>query len=139
MRRALLVVLLGAGPAVACPGLEVIDPWIAEAPPAASVLAGYATLRNSGKTALTLTQVSSGDFSSAMLHETIVRDGMAHMEHLDGLTLPAGSDVRLNPGGRHLMLVGPKRALKAGDRVQLRLQCGATGRDVPFTVRKDAR
>ena len=140
MKRVLVVFALAAvGPAMACPGLEVRDPWVAEAPPGASVLAGYATLHNAGKTALTLTQVSSADFDSAMLHETIVRDGMAHMEHLDSLGLPAGADVRLNPGGRHLMLVGPKRALKAGDRVQVRLQCGATTRDVAFTVRQETR
>jgi len=140
MRLALLACLLAAaGRAAACPGLEVVDPWIAEAPPGASALAGYATLHNGSKKTLTLTQVTSGDFDSAMLHETILKDGMAHMQHLDRLALPAGADVRLNPGGRHLMLVGPRRALKDGDRVKLRLECGAAARDVTFTVRKDAR
>jgi copper(I)-binding protein len=133
-----LLAALAAAPAAACPGLEVADAWIAEAPPAASALAGYATLRNQGTVALTVSGANSREFESAMLHETVTRDGMTHMEHLERLQLAPGASVRLNPGGKHLMLVGPKRALKAGDRVEVTFECGAARRKAAFSVRKDA-
>jgi copper(I)-binding protein len=138
MRRLALLAILATGPAAACPGLEVADAWIAEAPPGASALAGYATLQNRGKVTVAVSGANSREFESAMLHETVVRDGMAHMEHLDRLALAPGASVRLNPGGKHLMLVGPKRALKAGDRVEVSFDCGSSRRKAAFIVRRGA-
>jgi copper(I)-binding protein len=47
---------------------------------------------------------------------------------IDTLTVPAQGHAAFVPGGDHLMLHGPRRALAAGARVILRLQfdSGAT-------------
>ena len=43
------------------------------------------------------------------------------MRALGGIALAAHGDVRLAPGGTHLMLMQPKRALKIGDVVEVEL------------------
>ena len=43
--------------------------------------------------------------------------GVASMQRLDRVPLPAGGRVTFAPGGFHLMLVGLTQALKAGDAV----------------------
>ena len=135
MRALALAFLLVSGGAAACPGLEVADPWVAEGPPGAAALAGYATLRNTGPGPLVLDRLTSPEFGSVMLHETVITNGMAHMEHLDHLDLGV---AHLAPGHLHLMLMGPRRALKAGDAVKIRFMCGPHARTVTFPVRKEA-
>ena len=57
--------------------------------------------------------------TSAEIHASEDRHGVMHMQALDALDLPAGQRVELKPGGFHIMLVGLKRALPAGERVPL--------------------
>lgn len=118
----------------ACPGLQVEDAWIREAPPGAMMTAAYARLRNAGKHALTLDRASSEDFGSVELHHTVLQDGLFKMQP-GRLTLPPGERGALEPGGWHLMLMEPVRPLKAGDRVSVMLQCGRERREFQFTVR----
>lgn len=112
--------LLVAG-TVQAAGLVFEDPWIRAAPPGADVLAGYATLRNDGDAALTITGGRSPDFERVELHEMTMAGGVMKMRALGGIALAAHGDVRLAPGGTHLMLVEPKRALKIGDVVEVEL------------------
>lgn len=58
----------------------------------------------------------------AQIHEMKVEDGMMKMAELkDGLALPAGEAVSLKPGGNHLMLMGLKQPLVAGEQVSITL------------------
>ena len=58
----------------------------------------------------------------AQVHEMKVEDGMMKMAELkDGLALPAGEAVSLKPGGNHLMLMGLKQPLVAGEQVSITL------------------
>ncbi|MFA6986699.1 MAG: copper chaperone PCu(A)C [Arenimonas sp.] len=139
---ALGLCLLGASSAAvaATPGcVPIIEQgWIRAAPPGAMTLAAYAIVRNPCTRAVAITEVSSGDFAMAMIHETQVQDGVSKMRHVDSLPLPAHGEVRLAPGGTHLMLMSPKRKLKAGDTVQLSLTL-ADGRLISgdFPIRSD--
>jgi copper(I)-binding protein len=110
----LLSCSLLAGPAV-----EVQQAWIREAPPTSRVLAGYMSIINTGAVPAEITAISSPDFASAELHQTRVEDGVASMVPIDSITVPAGGRVELEPGGMHLMLFDPGRALQSGDRVRL--------------------
>ena len=49
-------------------------------------------------------------------------DAMMGMRHVDSIDLPAGEDVVLEPGGYHIMLHHPRRALAAGMSVKLELR-----------------
>lgn len=53
------------------------------------------------------------------LHETRVADGVASMERVANLVIPAGGTLEFKPGGKHAMLFGLDPALKPGGEVPL--------------------
>lgn len=121
---AALPLLLAAGFAQAAGRLVVTDAWIREPPPSATMLAGYATLKNDGDEAVSVLTVQSDAFRMASLHETVVAEGMSKMRELHRLDLAPGASVELKPGGKHLMLMHPRSEVHAGDRVDVRFLLG---------------
>jgi copper(I)-binding protein len=97
--------------------------WIRSPPPGAGMLAGYAVLRNSGNAALTIVSVDSPDFGKISLHETVEENGVEHMRPLGRVEIPAGTTVVFAPGGKHFMLMQPKRSLIAGDGASVVIHC----------------
>ncbi|HEY0232998.1 MAG TPA: copper chaperone PCu(A)C [Dokdonella sp.] len=108
-----------AGIAQAAGKLGVTDAWIREAPPGASMLAGYATLKNTGDAPVTVLTVQSDVFRMASLHETVIDDGVSRMRELHRIELAPGASVTLKPGGKHLMLMQPRQEVHAGDKVEM--------------------
>jgi len=102
--------------------IVVRDAWVREAPPGASVLAAYFTLENPGSKADKLVAVLCPDFDKIEIHATEIRAGVARMIELDALPIPPHATVKLAPGGYHLMLHHPRRALAAGMNVKLELR-----------------
>ena len=96
---------------------SVKDAWVREAPPNASMMAGYVTIKNNSNQERILTFAKSNQFNMVEIHRTIVEDGVAKMRQQDDLPIPAGGSLELKPGSYHLMLIGPKSALKATDEV----------------------
>jgi periplasmic copper chaperone A len=136
VRPALLAASLLTAPAVfACPGLELSQAWIREAPPGARVMAGYFQARNTGDQALTLDGVSGADFGAAEIHRSAVHDGQTRMLRDQSVTLAPGESAAFEPGGLHLMLWRPLRPLAADEHVDLQLHCGEAGSQHRFTVR----
>ena len=112
--------LLGsAGTAQAAGKLGVTDAWIREAPPGASMLAGYATLKNTGDAPVTVLTAQSDAFRMTSLHETIVANDVAKMREVHRLVVPPGGEVRMEPGGRHLMLMQPRHEIVVGDKIEV--------------------
>lgn len=91
-------------------------------PPGATETSAGMTLRNSGKTPVVLTAARSNVAGHVMLMTTR-RDaqGRVGMSAVGSLTVPAGGQLVLKPGGDHLMLMDLKRPLKPGERVPLLL------------------
>lgn len=120
-------------PAVAVAGipaaesLVVENAHVRELPPASDVTAAYLTLRNESDTAVEVAGASSPDCEKVEFHETVVEGGMVHMRRMDEVVIPAGGELVFSEGGKHIMLVGLKRPLKAGEHVLLsiRLSNGA--------------
>ncbi|MCX7244890.1 MAG: copper chaperone PCu(A)C [Burkholderiales bacterium] len=102
--------------------INVSHAWVKEAPPNAEALAGYMDLQNQTLQTQTLLRASSADFKSVMLHQTVTKRGMAHMNHTPLIEIKAGSTLQLTPGGYHLMLMNPKKPLRQGDQVQITLE-----------------
>ena len=123
-RRITHLVLLAAlcPPAYADTTLHAHSAWVREAPPGASVLAAYLTIENPGPKTETLVSVSSPNFAAGEIHVTEIKDGTASMTHLTSMAIPAHGRQVLAPGGAHLMLIRPRRALHAGDNITLRLR-----------------
>jgi copper(I)-binding protein len=63
----------------------------------------------------------SSPVSEAQMHSMVHENGMMKMRKLDSLALPARQEIVLGAGGDHLMLVGLKKPLKAGEIVPLTL------------------
>lgn len=108
-----------AGSAHAAGKLGVTDAWIRLAPPGASMMAGYATLSNSGDVPVTVLTVQSDAFRMASLHETIVDKGVAKMREIHRLVVAPGATLALEPGGKHLMLMQPRHDIVAGEKVEV--------------------
>jgi len=103
-------------------GLVVRDAWIPEAPSVVPMHAGYLALKNLGPRDRRLVHAASPAYARVEIHVSRVADGVATMQPLAQVTVPAGETVRFAPGGLHLMLMRPQRDLKVGDRVALTLR-----------------
>jgi copper(I)-binding protein len=135
---ALAAALLTAGAAHAASyrlgGLEVGQPWSRPAG-AGTTGAGYMTLANHGKAAATLTGVESPVAARVEMHRSSMDGGVMRMARQAQVVVPAGAQVSFAPGGYHLMLIGLKAPLKAGDSVPATLTFAGGGRlKVAFTV-----
>jgi copper(I)-binding protein len=116
----LLLMLLFASTCAHAGGkLGVFDAWIRAAPPGATMMAGYATLKNGGDAPLTVLTVQSDAFRLTSLHETVVDRGVSKMREVHRLVLEPGGEIRLAPGGKHLMLMQPRHAIEVGEKVQV--------------------
>jgi len=111
----ILLLLIGSSLTIAADATFTIgEPWIREAPPTTNVMAGYMTLINAGDTPVIVTSISSPDFEGAGIHRTVVEAGVARMLPVTQLDIPANSQLKLEPGGLHLMLFEPQRPLREG-------------------------
>ena len=118
-------------------GVSVRDAWVRETPPGMTVMAGYMALRNNTSRPQVLMAASSSGFERVMIHRTIVKDGMAGMVHASQVELAANARLIFAPGGYHLMLMNPKRTLRAGDTIVIKLEFdGGLVLPVAFEVRK---
>lgn len=108
--------------------LIIQQPWSRATPPGVKVAAGYMTIRNTGSAADTLLGGSASVADRIEVHESSEKDGVASMRKLNqGLEIPANGSVELKPGGLHLMLMGLKGTLVAGEPVQLVLNFEKAG------------
>lgn len=115
--------------------IEVTEAY-APAPPTGERTAVYLTLVNGGASADTLRGVRSDVAATGSVHDMVTRDGMMHMVPMhEGLPLPPGDTVRLEPGRRHGMLEGLLRPLVPGETIQVTLHFARAGtRRVPVHV-----
>lgn len=114
----------------------VRNAWVREAPPGAEVMAAYFEIENRTAAERKLVAASSKDAERIEIHTVTLHDGVARMAPVSNLQLPAGGVVTLKPGGYHLMLYRPRRALTEGATVaiELRFDSGA-----PLTVQAPVR
>jgi copper(I)-binding protein len=96
--------------------LEIDDAWIAEAPPVSKVMAAYMEIENKTGQDRQAVSMQCSEFERAEFHRTVEKDGMARMEHQPVLNIAADSELKLEPGGYHIMLFNPARHLPAGDK-----------------------
>jgi copper(I)-binding protein len=126
-------VLFGLSFPLLAQDIIVENPWVREAPPNAQALAGYARIKNVGKTKRVLVGVSSPSFERVEFHVTTFEGGMMRMKHLETLSLAPNEAMDFEPGGRHLMLINPKRRLKDGDKVPMTIVT-KKGEEISFTM-----
>jgi copper(I)-binding protein len=126
---------VGYGAEAMGPQFGTKDAWIRWLP--GNVPAGgYLTLLNPTDSAWILAGASSPDYGSVSLHQSHTAAGVSSMTPVERLTIGPRSTLVLENEGYHLMLMSPKRPLKAGDTVRIDLHF-ANGRQlgVPFQLR----
>ncbi|MFD1198728.1 copper chaperone PCu(A)C [Brucella gallinifaecis] len=102
--------------------IVISRPWLLETPPGVSTGGGYVTLFNRSGEPDRLIAAHSAKAGHIEIHEMKVTDGVMTMRLLDeGIALPAGASVDLQPGGKHLMLFNLDAPLKVGDKVRIKL------------------
>jgi copper(I)-binding protein len=101
--------------------ISVEDAWGRTSPQAAANGAFYMTIAGS-TTDDTLLRVITDACGIVELHETVMNDGVMAMQHLpQGIPVPAGSQVMLEPGGMHIMCMNKQVDFSVGDTVVLDL------------------
>lgn len=108
--------------------LEFTDVWARATPPGMPMGAVYAVIRNQGDAVIELESLDTPVARAAEVHESIEIDGMMRMREIVPFKIAPGDVVRLEPGGKHMMLMGLKEGLKPGERFALnvRLSDGST-------------
>ena len=101
--------------------IEIEDAWIAEAPPVSKVMAAYMEIENETREDRQATSIICSNFERAEFHRTVEQDGMASMQHQAVLTIPARSELKLEPGSYHVMLFTPSKRLQAGDETDCKM------------------
>ena len=119
MHRILIAILCFIPMLTEAGEIAIEHAWIREAPPGMRVLAGYLTVHNRGDSAVRITEFASVHFKHIEMHQSVIQNGVARMQHQACLRVEPGQSQVLAPGGYHLMLFNPIKALKAGDTVSL--------------------
>jgi copper(I)-binding protein len=112
MLRLAAASLLLAAPALAEPvtvgDLTIDRPQLRETPAGAPVAGGYMLVTNGGSEDDTLVAASVDAAPEVEIHEMRMDGDIMRMREVEGgLVIPAGQSVSLQPGGYHLMLMGP--------------------------------
>lgn len=102
--------------------LSLDKAWIRPAPPQAPSMAGYFDFVNNTDKDIVIVDSSSTLFSTTMIHDTVIDNGIVSMTHLDELVVPAKGKVSLTPSAKHMMLMGANTTLKEGDSVDLNFE-----------------
>ncbi len=73
------------------------------------------TLNNTGKEDDKLISAATPAATETEIHEMSETDGIMKMREIGAVAVKAGEEVAFTPGGYHIMLLGLKEPLKAGD------------------------
>ncbi len=120
----LLASSLALAPGIA-PGAEAADQiavsgaYVRAVPPGQTNSAAFLALTNTAGEAHALVAAESDAAEVVELHSHTMDDGMMKMRRIERIDLPAASTLSLEPGGRHLMLIGLKRQLAPGQEIRL--------------------
>ena len=101
--------------------VAIMNAWVREAHSAARMNAGYMTLVNAGSEELALVKVESDAFDNIEVHEMVSVDGLMEMREVTDMVIPAKGQIYFEPGGKHLMLMGPRKHLTKGQKVDMTL------------------
>lgn len=102
--------------------MTVTDIWARATPPGATTAAIYLTIKPADPAGDRLVGVMADVSEKGQIHTMYMEDGVMRMRWLkDGLVLPAGEETALSPSGAHIMLIGLKQQLVAGQKIPLTL------------------
>lgn len=112
-----------AMPAIACDGLEIVDPFARSSSAMAQSGAAFMGLVNTGDADCQMIAARSDVAQRVELHTHIEDDhGVMRMVEVEGgFTIPAGGEHSLERGGDHIMFMGLTNPFEQGDELAVTL------------------
>ncbi len=133
---ALFACMLLAFPARA-DNVKVDNAWVRATAPGQQVAGGFMDLTADAD--MTLLGGSSPVSKSLELHYMRMENGVMEMREMKTIALPKGKTVSLEPGGLHVMFIGLKAPIRAGQKVPMTLLTkGADGKEQKLAVEAEA-
>ena len=136
------LILIAALSGSACAGqyalgeLSIHGPWSRELPPVAPNGAAYFRVDNGAGAPARIVSVHSPIADRVEIHTHDMEGGVMKMRHVRSVEVPAQGSVAFEPGGLHVMLIGLKQPLVAGERFPLTIEFRDAGRvEVEVEVR----
>jgi len=118
--------------------VTVKNAWVRATVPAQQVTGAFMTITSTEEAKLV--GASSRIAASSEIHESMIHGGVAHMQGVEAVKLPAGKAVELKPGGHHLMLMGLSKQVATGQKVPIILTVvDAKGKKSTVEVEADVR
>jgi periplasmic copper chaperone A len=114
----------------------VIQPWIRATRPGQQNAAAYLGLRSTSGDTLVAVRPPADVADRGELHTMKMDGDLMLMREVESFRLAPGRTLHFNPGGNHVMLVGLKRPLATGDRIDLVFVFSKAGE---VTVRAEVR
>lgn len=129
MGTALLIgaALAGCEPATDAGAAVTVEDAYAMSPAADGPAAMFLTLANAGATADTLVRVEVSGVAEASLHDQNFEGGLVTMVPVPHIVIPAGGELRMQPGALHVMLVGVSAGMAEGDSLDARIELRGAG------------
>jgi periplasmic copper chaperone A len=138
LKRTLIGLSLLGLAAHASAQVQVSDAWVRATVPGQPSSGAFMTVTADSDSKLL--RVASPVAKDVQIHEMSMKDDVMRMGPVDSITLPAGTPVKLDPDGYHVMLMGLTGQIKEGDQVPLTLTVeNATGERQTVEVKAAAR
>ncbi|NRD72735.1 copper chaperone PCu(A)C [Shewanella sp. VB17] len=99
----------------------LVDGYVRAMPPSVPNSAAYFSLMNHGPS-IKLIGVDVAFANEAQLHTVLEEDGMVKMRQTSSFEIAKDTTLTLSDSGQHVMLLGLKKPLVAGDSVELMLR-----------------
>lgn len=145
MKPSLLTLMLAVIFFVACsspdagPSISIEEAWVrasmmpinddAVGQSGAGNSAAYMIIKNQGREPDRLVGVTTVEDIAEFveIHRSEMKDGVMTMGQVEGIDIPAGGEIALEPGGYHIMLINLKRTLTEGEAIKLVLDFKVLG------------
>jgi copper(I)-binding protein len=101
--------------------LTIDHPFTRATPPGAKSGGAFFVVQNASATPDKLIGAASPAAGSAEIHQMTMDGGVMKMHVVAAVDIPSGGKLELKPGGYHVMMLGLKQPLKAGDKVPMTL------------------
>ena len=135
MKSSILFVLFATLLLSACgakEGIEVSDAWARTGMQGGNG-AVYFVIQNHNADMDELIGAASNAADAVEIHESKMEEDVMTMMHMEAVALEPSQKVKFMPGGLHVMLIGLKQELKAGDEIEITLQF-MNSADIALTV-----
>ncbi|WP_321463439.1 copper chaperone PCu(A)C [uncultured Vibrio sp.] len=108
--------------------IQIDHPWSREAPPNATVIAGFFQLKNLSTKDDFLISATTPIAERVEIHQHEMSDGVMKMKKIDNVRISSMKSVMFEPGGYHLMIFNPEPSFRQGERFPMTLEFRNAGK-----------